>query len=93
MSIRFGTYNICNGHNGGLASALRGVSQANMDLDIFQETKVKDRIYTRRSAGYTAEEGQCFAGRRHILGWMPSSNSDPTLSDSSWRRGSGSGTS
>ena len=32
--------------------ALRGISQANMDLGIFQETKCKDGIYTRESAGY-----------------------------------------
>ena len=50
--IRFGTYNINNGLNGGLESALRGMYQANMDLDIFQETKVTDSIYTRGSAGY-----------------------------------------
>ena len=27
--------------------------QANMDMGIFQETKVTDRIYTRRSAEYS----------------------------------------
>ena len=32
---------------------MRGVSQANMDLGIFQETKLTDGIYTRRSAGYS----------------------------------------
>ena len=53
MPIRFVTYNIRNGHNGGLESSLRGVSQANMDMGIFQETKFTDRIYTRRSAGYS----------------------------------------
>ena len=53
VPIRFGTYNICNGRNGGLELALRGVSQANMDLGIFQETKVTDRIYTRGSDGYS----------------------------------------
>ena len=51
MPISFGTYNICNGRNGGLKSALRGMSQANMDLGIFQETKFTDGIYTRGSAG------------------------------------------
>ena len=49
----FGTYNICNGRNGELELALRGVSQANMDLGIFQETKVTDSIYTRGSDGYS----------------------------------------
>ena len=32
--------------------ALRGMSQANMDLGIFQETKVTYGIYTRGSVGY-----------------------------------------
>ena len=53
VPIRFGTYNIQNGRNEGLESALRGVSQANMDLGIFQETKVTDGAYTRGSAGYS----------------------------------------
>ena len=52
VPIRFGTYNIINGRNGVLESALRGMSQANMNLGIFQETKVTDLIYTRMSAGY-----------------------------------------
>ena len=53
MLIRFGTYNIHNSYNGGLDSALRGISQANMELGIFQEKKVTDGIYTRGSAGYS----------------------------------------
>ena len=36
VPIRFGTYNIRNGRNRGLESALRGMSQANMDLGISQ---------------------------------------------------------
>ena len=52
MPIRFGTYNIRNGRNGGLESALRGMYQAKTDLGIFQETKCTDGIYTRESAGY-----------------------------------------
>ena len=52
MPIRFVTYNIRNGRNGVLGSALRGMFQANMDLGIFQETKCTDGIYTRASAGY-----------------------------------------
>ena len=51
--IRFGTYTIHNGRNGGLEAALRGVSQANMDLGILQETKLTDGIYTRGSSGYS----------------------------------------
>ena len=51
VPIRFGTYNIRNGRNGELESALRGMSQANMDLGIYQATKVTDSIDTRGSAG------------------------------------------
>ena len=53
VSIIFGTYNICNGRNGRLEAALQGMSQANMDLGILQETKLTDGIYTRGSAGYS----------------------------------------
>ena len=53
VPIRFGTYNIRNGCNGGLEAALRGMSQANMDLVILQETKLTDGIYTCGSAGYS----------------------------------------
>ena len=53
MPIRFSTYNIRNGRNGGLESAIWGMAQANMDLGIFQETKCTDGIYTRESAGYS----------------------------------------
>ena len=35
-----------------MESELRGMSQANMDLGILQETKCKDGIYTRELAGY-----------------------------------------
>ena len=52
VPIRFGTYNIRNGRTGGLEAALRGMSQANMDLGILQETKLTDGVYTRGSAGY-----------------------------------------
>ena len=47
VPIRFGTYKICNGRNVGLESELRGMYQVNMDLGIFQETKVTDGIYNR----------------------------------------------
>ena len=50
--IRFGIYNIRNGRNRGLESVLRGMSQANMDVGVFQETKVTDGIFTCGSAGY-----------------------------------------
>ena len=53
VQIRFGTYDIRNVRNGGMELALRGVSQANMDLSIYQETKVTDSIYTRGLDGYS----------------------------------------
>ena len=53
VPIIFVTYNIRNGRNGGLEVALRGISQANMDLGILQETKLTDGIYTRGSTGYS----------------------------------------
>ena len=52
-TIRFGSYNIWNGRNGGLELALRGVSKANMDLGIFQETNIMNKVYTCGSAGYS----------------------------------------
>ena len=45
--IRFGSYNICNSHNGVIESALRGMYQANVELGIFQEMKVTRVIYKR----------------------------------------------
>ena len=53
LPIRFGTYNIRNGRNGGLELALREISQASMDMGIFQETNFTDRIYTRGLAKYS----------------------------------------
>ena len=50
--MRFGTYSIQKCQKGELDSALRGISQANVDLGIFQDTKVTAEIYTRESSGY-----------------------------------------
>ena len=52
VPIRFCTYNIRNGRNRGLESELRGMSQANMDLCILQETKLTYGVYTRGSYGH-----------------------------------------
>ena len=43
--IRFGTYNIRNGRNRGLNSVLWGVYQANLNMGVFQDTKVTDWIH------------------------------------------------
>ena len=63
MPISFDTYNICNERNGGLESALRVVSQSNMDLGIFQETKLTDGIYNCGSSKYSVVATD--APRRH----------------------------
>ena len=52
MPIKFGTYNIRNGSNGGLEAALRGMALSNMDLGVPQETMCTDGVYTRALAGY-----------------------------------------
>ena len=52
VPIRFGTYNIRNFRKWGLESELWGMSQANMDLGILQETKITNGVYTRGSARY-----------------------------------------
>ena len=50
--VRFGTFNIRNGRNGGLESALRGLAQGRVDCGILQETKITNRFYTRESSGF-----------------------------------------
>ena len=50
--ICFGTYNIQNGRNRGLEYYVRGMSNTNMDLGVFQETKLTKIIYTRESSSY-----------------------------------------
>eukprot|EP00978_Attheya_sp_CCMP212_P029590 scaffold105604_cov49-Attheya_sp.AAC.1 len=44
-SIRIASYNIRNGRAGGLEAALRAMAQANVDVGVFQETKLTDGIY------------------------------------------------
>ena len=51
--IRFESYNIRNGWNSGLESDLSGMSQSNLDLVVFQETKLMGGVYTCGSAGYS----------------------------------------
>ena len=63
VPIKFGTYNIRNGRNGGIGSALRGMAQANIDLGVFQETKCTNVLYTRASDGYCVIATD--ASRRH----------------------------
>ena len=50
--VRFVTYNILNGRYGGLQYALRVMSQANVDLGVFQDMNVIKGIYMRELLVY-----------------------------------------
>ena len=63
MPIKFGTYNIRNGRNGGLEAALRGMDQANLDMGILQEIKITNSVYTRVSARCVRRDN-AVSGRR-----------------------------
>ena len=49
--VHFGTYNIQNGCNGGLESALHGMAHANIDLGLLKETLVTGGVYAWDSTG------------------------------------------
>ena len=51
--ILFRAYNIQNNQNEGLEYALCGMSHLNVDIWVFQETKVTVGIYTPESSGYS----------------------------------------
>ena len=55
--IHFGSYNIQNGRNVGLESALSGIAKDNIFLGVFQETNITGGIYTQYSAGYRVGNG------------------------------------
>ena len=82
--IRFGIYNIRNGRNGGQESALRGMSQANMDLGIFQETKSTPMSRTDTALSLWNRRANTAAGwpystdRHHFLWWRPSESTGRT---------------
>ena len=50
--IRFCTFNIRNGRNGGLESALCGVSQGLVYCGVLNETKLTKLFYTREYSGF-----------------------------------------
>ena len=61
--IHLNSYNILNGSNGRLESALQGTAQVNLDLLVFKETNIRDEFHTRVLAGY-----HIFAPIRHCRG-------------------------
>ena len=73
-TIRFGLYNIHNGRNSELESALRGMLQAKVDLGIFQEMKFISRVGEggkgKRSAALVRDRGGgSLQDRRAGTGW------------------------
>ena len=93
--IRFGSYNICNGWNGRIESVVRGMSQANIDLGIFQETKVAGGGFTQESPEGTrsrrprhrsciAEALPSSTNRWRISSLRHSTSTDRTFSGYSW---------
>ena len=50
--IKLCTYNMRDGRNGGLESALRAMAQANVDVGVLTEAKLPPNIYARCSSGY-----------------------------------------
>ena len=103
VPIIFGTYNICNGCKGGLDAALRGISQANMDLGILQEknslmgsTPVgrPDIASSRRMRrADTAATSHSSTAPNHTSWWRRWRSLDPMYLGSSLRRGREGGTS
>ena len=50
--IRFGTFNIQNGQNGGLELVLHGMSQGQVDCGVLQETKLTKGVNMQESSGF-----------------------------------------
>ena len=51
-TLAVATWNIRSGRNLGLESALRAMASMAVDICLLTETKLTDRIYTRKSSGY-----------------------------------------
>ena len=73
--IRFGKYNIQNGRYGVLESYLWGVEQANLDMGVFQYTKVDNGFYTHALTVYRVFE--IAVPSRHCGGWLSSTGAPP----------------
>ena len=96
-----GTYNIHNGRDRGLESSLRGMSQANMYLGVFQETKLIKSMYTRESGEYRVVETEPPSANSGVLPysiersitspWRCSRPIERTFSAFSWSRATGGG--
>ena len=72
-SIPVASWNIHNGHSGGLESALRAMEALGVDIGILLETKVTGRIYTRFSSGYSVVASDAASAHQGgiALFWRP----------------------
>ena len=50
--VRFGTFNIQNGHNGGMELALRGMEQGQVNFGVLQETNSKTEFKSRKPVDF-----------------------------------------
>ena len=66
-TIFFGLYNNHNIHNGGLESALSGMSQANINLGFFQEKKVVRGIDARELGVYWVAATEATSLHRSVV--------------------------
>ena len=76
-SITVASYNICNGCNGGLESALRAMEAMGVDIGIFLETKITSGIYPRSSSGYSVVASNAASTHQGgiALFWRPNKSS------------------
>jgi hypothetical protein len=77
-SIAVATYNICNGCNGGLESALQAMEAIDVVIGVFLESKVTGGIYTRSSIGYSvvASNTPSMHQGEIALFWQPNKSYD-----------------
>jgi len=50
--MRVGTLNIQSARGGNLEGCCRGLAALNLDVAILTETKIANKVYTRRTSGY-----------------------------------------
>ena len=82
-SIAVASYNIRNGRNGGMESALRAMEALGIDLGILMETKVTGGIYTQFSSGYNVVASEAASAHQGgiALFWRP----DKSYEIEDWR--------
>jgi len=64
VPIKIATWDIWDGRNARLETALRALNKMGMDLALLTETKLTDGIYTRYSSGYNVIAPNAVSGRQ-----------------------------